>query len=147
MTIKISAVINSIASYVPSVNVSSLNNGTDFDAQLSSLMDDYLHVTQVQNSIKAMIRATLKRKEAAAKKKADDARAAWLMACKEMQAVNLASSDLVKKMKQIEMMDNDEEDEGDSKGGSSLGDIPPTTEPGSPSLARRTEDYQTNEEL
>jgi hypothetical protein len=139
--------INSIASYIPTVNVSSLNNGTDFDAQLSSLMDDYLHVTQVQHSIKAMIRATLKKKGAAAKKKADDARAAWLMACKEMQTVNLASSNLVEKMKRVEMMDNDEEEEGDNKGESSLGDLPPTTEPRSPSSARRTEGYQTNEEL
>jgi hypothetical protein len=124
--------INSIASYIPTVNVSSLNNDTDFDAQLSSLMDDYLHVTQVQHSIKAVIRATLKKKEAAAKKKADDARAAWLMAYKERQAVNLASSNLVEKMKQVEVMDDDKEDEGDKEGESSLGDFPPTTGPGSP---------------
>jgi hypothetical protein len=46
------------------------------------------------------------------------------------------------KLKQVEMMDNDEEDEGDNGGESALGDFPLTIEPVSPSLTRRTKGHR-----
>jgi hypothetical protein len=73
-------------------------------------MEDYLHATRLQNSLKKRIKQLLKEREVEAKKKEDEAREALRKAEEERKAMENASVLMKEKMKQAEMIDGDEDE-------------------------------------
>jgi hypothetical protein len=106
----------SIPFNTPPASVHGHSSTSNFDAQLASLMEDYLHATQLQNSLKKRIKQLLKEREVEARRKEDEAREALRRAEEERQTAESASILMKEKMKQAEMMDDDEEDEVMEKG-------------------------------
>jgi hypothetical protein len=102
----------SLVSVVTSTRPASKDETTSsVDAQLASLMEDYVRTTQLQNSLKKRIRDILKEKEAEARKREDEAREALRKAEQEAQDMERAVMMAGEEMKEVEMMDGEELEE------------------------------------
>ncbi|CAG8771163.1 14070_t:CDS:1, partial [Acaulospora colombiana] len=72
------------------------------DDALNTLMEDYIRVTHLQQSLKKKIKAALKRREEVAKEKEQQAYESWLQSQAERQALKKESISLKEKMKKVQ---------------------------------------------
>jgi hypothetical protein len=96
----------------PSANSNDHGDTNNLDSQLESLMEEFLDSIRIQNSLKMQIKQLLKEREAEAKRKEDEARKALRKAEEERKAIEEASVIMKEKMKQVEMIDREEEENG-----------------------------------
>ena len=118
----------------PAMHTLSLASATDeanvqADDQLETLMEDYIHATRLQQSLKKRVNALMRQKETEAARKEDEARKALLEAHEETQRLMRENQLLKEKMKQLEIADDDE--------AATLGIQPPLPMPPPPSPSCR----------
>jgi hypothetical protein len=99
----------------PPANTDGQRGTGNLDTQLASLMEDYLHATRLQNSLKKRIKQLLKEREVEARRKEDEAREALHKAEEERKAMENASALMKEKMKQAEILDDEEKEEEEKK--------------------------------
>jgi hypothetical protein len=93
----------------PSASSDGRGGTGNLDAQLASLMEEFLDAIRLQNSLKKRIKQLLGGREAEAKRKEDKAREALREAEEERKAMEIESVVMMEKLKQAQMMDDEEE--------------------------------------